>query len=126
MPHRSIDIPGVMWDDTFVLGWRVEQDRLVFDVEISLHAGHPSYLPPRPGEWACYRRGQLIFNGARDVQGLRSMSDVRPTIDPDGSADYETIHSFAQEDDGTFLISGGFGDVRLRADGFRLAFADAA
>ncbi len=51
---------------------------------------------------------------------------MRPTIDPDGSADYGTIDSFMREDDGTFRLCGDFGDVHLRANDFRLVLADAA
>lgn len=123
MSPRPADIPGVMLDDTFVLGWRLDGGRLVFDVVASLQPGHPSYAPPPPLEWACYRRGQSIFEGARDVRGLKPMSDVRPTIDPDGSADYETFDSISQSD-GQFVVCGEFGDVELAATSVRLVVAD--
>ena len=53
------------------------------------------------------------------------MDDVRPTIDPDGSADYGNIDSLMHDDAGTFLVAGEFGDVRVVADRAGLAVTDA-
>jgi hypothetical protein len=126
MLHQPIVIPGVDWQDTFVLGWRQEHERLVFSVLASLWPGHPSYTPPPPGDWTCYRAAELIFDGATNVTGLKEMKDVRPTIDPDGSADYGNIDWFSRNDDGTFTVSGDFGEVRVTAEGMRLAVEDSA
>lgn len=126
MPHQPIVIPGVDWQDSFVLGWRQEHERLVFSVLVSLWPGHPSYTPPPPNDWTCYRAAELIFDRARKVAGLKEMQDVRPAIDADGSVDYGNIDSLARNDDGTFTVSGEFGEVRVTADGIRLAVEDAA
>src|SRR5438094_9384182 len=111
MPHQSVVIPGVDWQDTFVLAWRMERDRLVFNVLASLSPGHPAYAPPPPSDWTCYRAAELIFDGTRQVTGLKEMEKVRPTVDPDGTADYGNIDSLSRDDDGTFMLSGDFGEV---------------
>jgi hypothetical protein len=109
----------VMVEDTWVLGWRREADRLIFVVEASLWPGHPAYELPKKGEWTCYKRGQLLFEGVRRIEGLLDQDAVSFNTDPDGSRDYGSIGYLDTATDG-FRINGDFGDVAVQAVGVRL------
>lgn len=110
---------GVLITDTFVLGWHPEADRLVFDVEASLWPGHPDYVPPRPGEWTCYKPARLVFEGVESVFGLPDMASAPRGTDADGSRDFGSLCGLTSEPGG-FMIAGDFGVVRLRATSVRL------
>ena len=120
----SIDteFADVMVQDCWVLGWRTENDSLVFDIEASLISGHPLYESPKPGEWSCYKTAQIVFSGVREVSGLLPIQSVRATVDPDGSVDYGSIDSISQETNG-FAIVGEFGNVLVSASAVRLHLA---
>ncbi len=113
------EFANVMVQDCWVLGWRAENDSLIFDVEASLSVGHPHYEPPKSGEWACYKAAQIVFSGVREVSGLRPLPSVRATVGPDASVDYGSIDSISQESNG-YLIVGEFGNVLVSASTVRL------
>jgi hypothetical protein len=116
-------LPGsfdnVMIQDTWVLAWRREADRLIFIIEASLWPGHPAYEPPNQGEWTCYKRGKLVFEGVRRIEGLLDQDHVASHTDPDGSRDYGSIDYLDTATDG-FRIAGDFGDVAVQASVVRL------
>ena len=112
-------LDNVMLQDTWVLGWQQDGDRLVFTVEASLWPGHPSYEPPKPGEWTCYKRGRVAFDGVQAVQGLLDLREVPGHTDPDGSQDYGSIDVLGVIEGG-YRIAGEFGDVVVRAKSVRL------
>jgi len=115
----SKTLDHVMLEDSWVLGWRLESDRLVFAIEASLWPGHGSYESPKPGEWTCYKRGRLVFEGVRDVQGLLDLNGLSPHTDPDGTQDFGSIDLLALTEGG-FRIIGKFGDVLVQASSVRL------
>jgi hypothetical protein len=110
---------GVLITDTFVLGWHREADRLVFAVLASLWPGHPDYVPPRPGEWTCYKLARVVFEGVRAVDGLLDPSAAPRYTDGDGSQDFGSIDELAAEPGG-YRIAGDFGEVHVKADSVRL------
>lgn len=107
---------GVDLGDSFVLSWTLTTSAFVIEREISLWPGHPAYEPPRPDEYTCYKRGQLIFPNARNVLGLRKPSEAQATYDPDGSIDSGNIDALAEESPGHFIVHGEFGNVHVESD----------
>jgi hypothetical protein len=110
---------GVMLEDCWVHSWRREEDRFLIHLDASLWPAHPSYEPPKPNEWTCYKRATLVFEGVSRMDGLKEMHLVRPNHDPDGSVDYGNIDDL-REENGLFHISGEFGDVTIVAAGVHL------
>jgi hypothetical protein len=109
-PFAGVDI-----EDSFVLRWELCGECLVIDVEASLWPGHPSYEQPINGNHTCYKPARLVFPSVREVSGLRSMPEVVPSRDPDGSPDYETIDTL--EGAGFhYQVIGDFGTVSLQCD----------
>ena len=104
---------GVMIEDCFVFGWRMEEDSLVVDLLFSLWPGNPNYDEPNQGDWTCYKKGKLVVRRAEILEGLRSMSDVETTTDPDGSIDYGELDSALIIGD-IIEIWGPFGGVRTK------------
>jgi hypothetical protein len=113
------EFADVMVQDCWVLGWRTENDSLVFDIEASLTSGHPLYEPPKQGEWSCYKAARIIFSGVREISGLLPIQSVRATVGSDGSVDYGSIDSITQESGG-FAIAGEFGKVMVSASAVQL------
>lgn len=114
---------GVLIEDCWVLGWRTDGDTLIFDILASLWPGHPNYEAPKPNEWTCYKRSELVFHGVRKVSGLLPVHEVRQTVDPDGSVDYGSLDSIKVIPDG-FSIIGDFGDVAVSATSVQLRVAE--
>lgn len=112
-------LPGVILEDTWVLGWNQSGHSLRFDVEASLWPGHPNYESPKHGEWACYKHAELTFEGVTSVRGLRDVNSVPSTTDPDGSKDFGSIDALS-EVEGGFLIVGDFGEVHVCASAVAL------
>ena len=92
---------------------------LIFDLDASLWPEHPNYEVPKPNEWTCYKRSQLVFSGVRSASGLLSVSEVRGYTHPDGSVDFGNIDSLSEIPNG-FNIIGDFGDVIVIAENMRL------
>ncbi len=107
-------LPGVMLEDSLVLGWQIQGDMLVFEIEASLWPGHAAYDPPRPNEWTCYKRARLIFQDVTAVHGLAARADPRPHVGDDGVEDFGTIDVLRRHPGG-YRITGEFGDVVISA-----------
>jgi hypothetical protein len=114
MKRALPDLHCVMLEDCFVLGWSQRSDRLVFELEASLHPGHPMHETPKGDDWACYKRATLSFEGVKAVKGLLSVSEAKATTDPDGTKDYGNIDALSATTDG-YEIAGGFGQVTVQA-----------
>jgi hypothetical protein len=117
MPEFS----AVDLEDSWLLGWRYEPaySRLTVDIEASLWPGHPAYAAPALGEYTCYRRGALTFDGVDAVSGLRDQATVQGHRDPDGSVDYGSV-DVLDGAGGVFRLVGKMGDVTVRAAALRL------
>ena len=123
----SIDaFRDILLEDTFVLSWARDSDRLTFSVVASLLQTHSAAVPPLPGEWACYRPGAIIFQGVSSVTGLRPQESVVPIKDPDGSVDYGCIDNLSLIQPGKYRISGEFGVVTVAAQNVLLLLEGAA
>lgn len=103
---------GIDLNDSFVLAWELNSDRLAFDLEASIWPESPHYERPKPNEHTCYRRAQLIFEGFISVNGLKNMDQVEGHIDPDGTMDFDCIEELDETESG-FRITGEFGSVAI-------------
>src|SRR5688572_10578204 len=106
------EFDGVDLTESYVLGWRVDDQGLHFELDVALVPGHPAYRHPRPDERTCYRRGALQFPGASSVRGLEPQDSVVGAVDASGERDYGNIDTF-EEVEGEFNLSGEFGDVQI-------------
>ena len=108
---------GIDLEDSWIRGWHYDREnqRLVFDVELSLWPGHPAYEAPRPKEWTCYKHGQVVFSEVDSLEGLADQESILPTIDSDGTADFDSFDGL-QMIDGVYEVAGAFGKVRLTAN----------
>ena len=109
----NAQLQGIDLTDSWVLGWRETGGTLEFSIEFSLRPESAFYRTPKRGEWTCYRRGVLRFDGVTAVNGLKKEETVRFTIDPDSSKDFGNIESFEEKDD-RVMISGDFGEVMVK------------
>jgi hypothetical protein len=103
---------GIDLNDSFVLGWEFNKDQLTLKIEASIWPQSKYYTKPKNDEFTCYRNAQISFYGVKNIEGLLSIQSVKPTIDPDGSADYGNIESLAKTNNG-FNLSGEFGVVKI-------------
>ncbi|GAA5003290.1 hypothetical protein GCM10025793_09100 [Lysobacter lycopersici] len=116
----------ILLEDSFVFGWRRASESLSFNIDASLLQTHPRAMPPSSGEWACYKSGVILFSGVSSVSGLLPQESVRPTLDPDGSADYGCIDDLSVVQPGEYRIAGEFGVVTVLARDVTLVFDDVA
>jgi hypothetical protein len=113
-------LDDVNLEDTWVLGWRHGDDRFVIEVQASLLPEHPCWGSPKPGEWACYRRGRLVFEGVRAVAGLLDQENpIPPYSDATGERDFGSIDAL-QSVDGGYRVRFNSVDVQLQCGGVRL------
>jgi hypothetical protein len=106
------EFDGVDLTESYVLGWRLDDQGLWFDLNVALVPGHRAYRPPLPGERTCWRQGILLFPRAREVRGLERQDAVIPAIDAADERDYGNIDTL-EERNGEFNLSGDFGNVWL-------------
>lgn len=103
---------GIDLNDSFVLGWQLEDDRLVFDLEVSVWPASKYYVAPKDGEYTCYRKAALIFEGVESIQGLVSMSEAPSSTDASGETDYGNIDALIVRTGGISIV-GDFGTVEI-------------
>ena len=120
IPSKEVLFEHVDLQGSIVLSWRIETDRLIVELEISLMPSHPQYSERMPGERSCFRRGRLVFPKIRSVSGLFSMDEVQPSIDATGSPDYDTVYTLKSDDGRLFYFEGEFGEVTLECGAPRL------
>lgn len=110
---------GIDLNDSFILGWHLEGRSVIFDLEASLWPESEYYMPPKPGEYTCYRRATLAFKNVIGCIGLPSMKSAPKSADAAEEIDFGNIDSLQILEDG-FSVSGDFGTVNIK--GGELAF----
>jgi hypothetical protein len=103
---------GIDLNDSFVMGWSFDNNRLSFKLEASIWPESKYYLEPKKEEYTCYRKAVLEFVGVHKVSGLQPIDAVPSSTDPDGSVDYGNVDELIIGD-GTFVVSGNFGTVSM-------------
>lgn len=104
---------GIDLTDSFILGWRLEGQRVIFELEASIWPESEYYMPPKPGEYTCYRRATLAFKNVIECIGLPSMESAPKSADAAGKIDFGNIDSLQILDDG-FSVSGDFGTANIK------------
>ncbi len=117
---QAIELLGINLQDSFVLSWSVENDRLTFEVEASIWPDSPHYEPPLPDKFTCYKHATLVFHGFDSIDGLKNMEDVKYSIDLNGSRDFGNIDVLEVQEDG-YRVVGDFGDVTVSGGVMRFA-----
>ncbi|SEI13863.1 hypothetical protein SAMN05660691_04137 [Rheinheimera pacifica] len=103
---------GIDLNDSFVLDWSSEKNRLCFELIASIWPESKYYVEPKLNEYTCYRKATLQFVNTVSVTGLRPKSAVISSIDPDGSMDYGNIDTLQVVDNG-FELTGDFGYIKI-------------
>lgn len=113
MNWRTIELfKGIDLNDSFVLEWCHSKNQFVIELEASIWPESKYYKQPKINEYTCYQKARLSFINIKSCTGLRTMKNVKPTIDPDGSKDYGNIYNL-ESNCGSFMISGEFGKVEI-------------
>ncbi len=113
VPYWELDVMnGLYLEDSYVLGIHERDGRLVFTMEFVLREQHPNYRPPNHGQQYCYRRGELIFEPASEIEWLER-HDVA-SVDATGETDLGNIDSMNSRD-GVYQLEGEWGHVRIRS-----------
>ena len=103
---------GIDLSDSFVLFWKNEDDKLVFELEASIWSESSYYEKPKEDEHTCYKKARLEFKKIISIQGLLEMHQVNPSIDRNGDIDYGNIDELHLEDT-SFKLNGDFGNVTI-------------
>ncbi|RYV02054.1 hypothetical protein SOPP22_10785, partial [Shewanella sp. OPT22] len=97
-------LKGIDLQDSFILGWEVDESEVKFILEASIWPESQLYQKPQVNEYTCYRNCILKISDFSKCSGLQKQSEVNPTIDIDGSADYGNIDSFVKTANGFILV----------------------
>jgi len=105
---------GVELEASYVLGWQVEDDTLVIEVDLCLAPEHPFYEVPRPSEKACIRPAVIEFPGCMAVgpQGSPTAGGPPEAVTALGIG---RIGGLARVGEGSYRLTGRFGTVDIRA-----------
>jgi hypothetical protein len=106
---------GVDLNLSRVRRWRSSDAALILEVEGVLQPVHPAYERPRQGSEVCCKPGRLVFPFPREVKGLKEMraaADAGPSVSP---SDFGIIERLSLESDGSYRLSGAFGEVTVQS-----------
>jgi hypothetical protein len=109
---RCVDL-----QDTFIYSWAVADGALTFEVLVSLWPGHPRYEEPANSHYTCFRKGSLKFFELASIDGLAKMTEVSQSLDLDGTVDYGCFYFLGYDGNERYVVSGDFGEVKLRCAG---------
>ncbi|WNC69089.1 hypothetical protein RI845_02785 [Thalassotalea nanhaiensis] len=113
MDWRALDIfKGIDLNDSLVIDWSLENNRLKFDLIASIWPESDFYYPPKKDEYTCYRNALISFENITSITGLLSKESVKPSTDADGSIDYGNIDTLTVLED-KFELIGDFGKVEI-------------
>jgi hypothetical protein len=106
---------GLDFERSFLLGVIYDDESLTLEMDFNLTEQHPRYIAPQEGESGCYRGGYIRFAGIDDLQIGKA-----PASGGELPADYSVVHSVSGDGE-RFLISTGWGDVKVSARSVRIA-----
>ena len=111
-------LAGVDLSDSFVHGWVVDADNLIFQLGASLWPQNPHYAPPNPGEYTCYKAANLTFLGVVQLS-LPNKDEISAAFDSVESG-YDTIDFISYNDqDNLWRVSVGALDFSFGCSGVR-------
>ena len=106
------ELRGIMFDDSFVLGWNLSEQKFCIDIELSIWPESEFYTKPVNQEYTCYKKAQLVFKEFESLTGLLEQTDTMRSTDATGEVDYGNIDYFGVEGK-NFRLTGAFGDVTI-------------
>jgi hypothetical protein len=112
-------LPGfedVYLEDSFVRAIFEDETSTRFMLLLALLPGHPLYEEPRPLEPHCFRTATLTFPRVRKRTWHVQGTDQEVFTDADGAVDYGNVDRFTAEADGSYRLSGEWGDLALHSD----------
>lgn len=110
--YTTVGFANVHLTDSWVLDVTVRPGEVVFDLDLVVLPGHPSYGEPLPDEQYCYRSAALRFPDLAEVTW--TMGTGPPAIDPDGEIDYGNIDTLRTDGD-VYELDGDWGAMRIVA-----------
>ena len=122
-----LNFRGYIVPDSYVLAIWQTGDRLLVDLELALSTDHPDWQPPDPSEQHCYRHGRMAFPEATDL--LWTNIRLRPTVDPDGTADLGSIDYVNEVAEGKrfrYVVQADVGTLPFAAASAFIELTDAA
>jgi hypothetical protein len=106
------ELKGIMFDDSFVLGWKFSEQEFCIDIELSIWPESEFYSKPVHQEYTCYKKAQLVFKEFETLEGLVEQADAMQSTDATKEVDYGNIDYFDAEGK-NFRLTGAFGDVSI-------------
>ena len=104
---------NIYLEDSYVLAFQMGISEAKFWVDAVLLENHPLWRPRAPDEAYSYQRILLTFPGVRETTWHELV--VRPTIGPEGEADFGNIDTFVFNDD-TYHLVGEWGNITITSD----------
>ena len=108
------EFAGIDLCRSYVLSWRLRDDKLMIDVDLCLEPEHPFYEAPLPAETACIWPAVIEFP-ACDRVGLNSAAQRKPSemLEEIGLG---AIADLRVPADGCYELRGEFGTVLISAE----------
>lgn len=110
-------VPDTLYlEDSYFLGMLAQGPRLCFRVLFAVLPGHPAYVPPQPGEWHCYREGEIRFDSIEAIYLPNRVVTLSPhptMIDPDRTLDLGSIEVYTEGE--YFRVMTDWFDLRIKA-----------
>lgn len=110
---------GVDLCDSYILDWKLENDNLQIELELSIWPECQYYKTPIPNEYTYYHKGILKFNSIQSISGFMTLDPKDCTIDPDGTKDWGNIYGLRKENH-EILFETDFTDIRLNCKDIEL------
>lgn len=106
---------GVDLATSDVRRWNFNDHALIIELRGHLLPNHPAFEKPDQGSAVCCKPARVVFPFPSDARGLREMSEVRFMQSESGTRSYGTIQGLRLEQDGSYLLSGSFGEVTINS-----------
>ena len=114
-PYEQLEgLSQLVLEESYVLDVEARPGVVRFVVDFVLTDQHPDYRPPPPDETYCFRRGELVFSGVRDVAW--SGQGTPPAHDASSEIDYGSIDSLRWEPS-RYELEGDWGRMEITAAG---------
>jgi len=106
---------GVDLTTSDVRRWNYNDNALIFELRGRLLKTHSAYEKPLSASKGCCKPARVVFPFPFGAQGLREMSEVKITETEDGTRSYGTIQELSLQEDGSYRVSGAFGEVLVQS-----------
>lgn len=104
---------NIYLEDSYVLGIREDNNRVVFYLDVVLTEEHPAYQPPKQGEQYCYQKAELCFINVKVCKWISKK--FKAFSDATEEQDYGNIDSLTEEH-GVYFLRGDWGEVQIECD----------